>query len=92
MRRFWAIIFMLPIFLLFNGTSLEASEAVYIVKSGDSLWKISSQQGISVKEIKELNNLTSDSLKIGQSCYLREAAESRRRYIRARELYSPGGR
>lgn len=71
MRRFWAIIFMLPIFLLFNGTSLEASEAVYIVKSGDSLWKISSQQGISVKEIKELNNLTSDSLKIGQKLLLK---------------------
>jgi peptidoglycan endopeptidase LytE len=71
MRRIWAIIFMLPILLLFNGTSLDASEAVYIVKSGDSLWKISSQQGITVKEIKELNNLTSDSLKIGQKLLLK---------------------
>ncbi len=76
MRRIWVIFYASNIFT-FNGTNLEASEAVYIVKSGDSLWKISSQQGISIKEIKELNNLTSDSLKIGQNYYLKEAVESR---------------
>ncbi|MDD3879404.1 MAG: NlpC/P60 family protein [Syntrophomonas sp.] len=53
-----------------GGTSLEASESVYIVKSGDSLWKISAQQGISIKEIKEINHLSSDSLKIGQKLLL----------------------
>ena len=65
------VVFILAIVLLFNGTSLEASEASYVVKSGDSLWKISTQQGISIKEIKELNNLTSDSLKIGQRLILK---------------------
>ncbi len=71
MGKKWIVILLLPVFMLLGGTSLAASEAFYIVESGDSLWKISSQQGMSIKEIKELNKLTSDSLKIGQRIMLK---------------------
>ena len=38
----------------------------YTVKSGDSLWSISKKFGVTVNELKEANNLTSNTLKIGQ--------------------------
>ena len=38
----------------------------YIVKSGDSLWEIANKYNVSVQELKEINNLTSNLLNIGQ--------------------------
>ena len=38
----------------------------YTVKSGDSLWKIASNYGVSVNTLKQANGLTSDLLSIGQ--------------------------
>ena len=42
------------------------NEEIYIVKNGDTLWSISREFGISVNELKELNNLSSNLLSIGQ--------------------------
>ena len=44
----------------------DVGGANYTVKSGDSLWKIARQQSVSVATLKQANNLTSDSLKVGQ--------------------------
>ena len=42
------------------------SEIIYTVKSGDSLYRIATLYNTTVDEIKSLNNLTSNSLSIGQ--------------------------
>ena len=46
------------------------SEVVYTVKKGDSLWKIAQEQlgnGARYTEIKTLNNLNSDTIRVGQA-------------------------
>ena len=44
----------------------QTNYLTYIVKSGDSLYKIATLYSTSVDEIKNLNNLTSNNLSIGQ--------------------------
>ena len=43
---------------------------IYTVKKGDTLYGISRRFGIPVSEIKQINNLTSDILSVGQELYL----------------------
>lgn len=50
-------------------------EKEYIVKRGDTLWSISRKTGISVDELKRLNNLTTDTLTIGQVLKLEEVGQ-----------------
>ena len=47
-------------------------ENVYIVKSGDTLYSIANKYGMTVNELKSLNNLTSDALSIGQELVVSE--------------------
>ena len=47
--------------------------ASYKVKSGDSIYSISRKTGFSVSEIKKINNLRSDALKVGQNILLAKA-------------------
>lgn len=42
----------------------------YVVKSGDTLWSIAKNAGISVDELKKINNLVSNNLSIGQTLNL----------------------
>lgn len=45
----------------------KALSGTYIVKEGDSLYRISKENGISIKELKSTNQLTSDNIYIGQT-------------------------
>ncbi|WP_099223987.1 LysM peptidoglycan-binding domain-containing protein [Listeria costaricensis] len=49
-----------------SSSSSNSSASTYTVKSGDSLWKISQQFGVSVANLKSWNNLSSDTIHVGQ--------------------------
>lgn len=50
-----------------NTLSAEASNTIYKVKEGDSLWKISLTSSTTVANLKKLNNLKGNEIYIGQS-------------------------
>ncbi|WP_141749317.1 LysM peptidoglycan-binding domain-containing protein, partial [Globicatella sp. HMSC072A10] len=51
---------------LAGTTAPEEPSKQYTVVKGDSLWTIAQAHGTTVAKIKQLNNLTSDFLQIGQ--------------------------
>jgi len=72
MRKFGLIGLLALGLCLLSGTSAYAA-ASYTVKSGDCLWTIANKTGTSVATIKQLNNLNSDLLQIGQVLVLSTA-------------------
>ena len=44
---------------------------VYTVQSGDTLWNISQRHGLTISEIKKINGMTSNSIKVGQKIKLK---------------------
>ncbi len=58
------------------ATSTDTGGSTYTVKSGDSLWKIAHVQNTSVSALKQANNLSGDSLKIGQKLQIPTATTS----------------
>ncbi|NLP50649.1 peptidoglycan endopeptidase [Bacillus sp. RO1] len=54
--------------IMFSG---QAYASDYVVKSGDSLWKIANNNQVSVSNIKSWNNLTSDLIYPGQNLVLK---------------------
>ena len=53
-----------------NNTSIT-----YVVKNGDSLWSISKKYNISVNDLKNANNLSSNMLSIGQQLIIPETKD-----------------
>ena len=49
---------------------VSSTNIVYTVKKGDTLYSIANNYGVSVDAIKKLNNLTSNTLSIGQQLYI----------------------
>ena len=48
----------------------KVNDNYYVVKKGDTLWDLAKKYKTSVNEIKKLNNLKSDMLKIGQQLFI----------------------
>lgn len=63
----WAFVLGMSSTLLFPSL---AGAQIYEVKSGDSLWKISQAYGVSISQIMDSNNLTSESIYVGQKLTL----------------------
>ncbi|MEQ6389525.1 NlpC/P60 family protein [Bacillaceae bacterium S4-13-58] len=53
-------------FVIATGFSAKAEAASYKVQSGDSLWAISQKYNVSVNELKDINNLTSNTIYVNQ--------------------------
>ncbi|MGE8001509.1 C40 family peptidase [Lysinibacillus sp. NPDC093190] len=47
-----------------------AAAATYTVKSGDSLWKIANQYGVTYQTLMKWNNLSSSTIRVGQKLNL----------------------
>ncbi|MCY8200088.1 peptidoglycan endopeptidase LytE [Bacillus subtilis] len=59
-----------------KSSSSSSSSSTYKVKSGDSLWKISKKYGMTINELKKLNGLKSDLLRVGQVLKLKGSTSS----------------
>ncbi|WP_281251194.1 LysM peptidoglycan-binding domain-containing protein [Trichococcus collinsii] len=55
-------------------TTTPSNGSSVVVVSGDTLWKLATANGMSVAELKSLNNLTSDEILTGQVLLLKSAA------------------
>jgi len=54
------------ILILPNPTTNDLNDVYYIVKSGDTLYSIAKKNNVSIDDLKNINNLTSNVLSIGQ--------------------------
>ncbi len=57
-----------------TSTTASINPTVYIVNKGDGLYSISRRFGVSIEELKDINNLTSDKIYVGQKLSLKSTA------------------
>lgn len=58
--------------IVVNSTTQQ--NTYYTVKSGDTLYRIATEHGMTVDELKELNDLTSNNIAVGQQLTVRKTA------------------
>lgn len=57
-----------------NNDGEIQNNAYYLVKSGDSLYRIAQEHNMTVDELKELNGLTTNNINVGQKLTVRETS------------------
>ncbi|NUH83724.1 LysM peptidoglycan-binding domain-containing protein [Bacillus firmus] len=75
------------------GFSASANEAhaltgSYIVKQGDTLYKISREHDMTVKELKAVNRLKSDKIQPGQTLEVRIERHTKESFINQKAVYT----
>lgn len=60
----------------YTFTGEMANTNYYVVKKGDSLWSIANKYGITVNKLKELNNLSSNMITVGQKLLIKDTSSS----------------
>lgn len=78
------------IFIPKNINKGVKNENIYVVKKGDNLFDIAASKGVTVNEIKSLNNLKTDILQIGQVLNIPNSSTGEINYIvqKGDNLYS----
>lgn len=54
-----------------KGSATSGSGKYYTVKKGDTLYRIASKHGITVQQLKKLNGMKSDNIRVGQKLKVR---------------------
>ena len=57
------------------------TEDFYIVKKGDTLYKIANDYNITVQALKDINNLVTDTIEVGQKQFLKSEQTTPKTYI-----------
>ena len=65
--------FVLILSIIFYGHILYSQEKYHTVQAGDNLYQISKKYNMSVDDLKRINSLQSDNLKVGQIIYVEYA-------------------
>lgn len=68
------------LFTALGGTA-SAAESTYTVKAGDTLWKISQANHVTVSDLKTWNHLTSDTIYVNQKIAVTAPAVSKTQLI-----------
>lgn len=69
-----------------------SGNSYYNVKSGDTLYKIANDHGMTTNELRQLNNLEGDMLRVGQRLTVRETGASAPSIAEGHEESTPQGK
>ncbi|MEH7388181.1 cell wall hydrolase [Bacillus sp. JJ1521] len=70
------------------ASSVSASAATHTVKSGDTFWNIGMKYGVSVLELKEVNNRTSDMIYPGEELEIPQSVSAQDKELLARLVHA----
>ncbi len=69
----------------------DAAEATYVVKAGDSLTKIATKNGTTIRALRSANNLKTDQIKVGQKLKIPTAKTAAKSITPIASSNSPSG-